>query len=490
MNLKFHKRALSAAVALLTLTSAVTTVNAAKQNEIRIKTSSETVNAGDTFDVTVELSPDSTGVSCFTLDIYYDSDSLTLNTQQSEEYSVSGDFEIVTNFDYSDDCVRIIGANLSDSNVTENTVIETLSFTANDNYSESAYIDASVVALVYTSGDSYINADYTTSSLTLSISDETDPDEDEADLDEEKTDSVEASEEGFSQESEDSSENEDSYSSSTEAEISSEADEEDTSYSEEATDTDEQANSSEALFSYEQSGGDYNNEEALQYIFTPSDYSDTDSSLVNISVSVSASSTAIGGIGMQTSSGWTIYSCELYGGETVWAAENVDLSDVYGDIAVQLYYLKDNSTFEINSISITSALEATDTSADEDESTDSSLESETDEDSTEEETEVESSETSSETESAAEAEESEISSDSTEESSSDEIDTEEQLESNQTNSLEATTEVESAVAEASEQADSNPGTGVNALTYVCGGIMALCVLQIISSVLALIRKKV
>jgi hypothetical protein len=308
-----------------------------------------------------------------------------------------------------------------------------------------------------------------------------------------------------------------------------------TEASEEAEDTDQTFG--EALFSYTQGDSDYNNEEALQYSFSPYDYVDSADEPVDISVSVSSTSAVQGGIGMLTSDGWTIYSTGSQGGEQVWTANNVDLSEVSGDIAVQLYYLKHNSTFEISSISITpSSEEATDEVTDEIAEEESSQDSQTEtqpaettavtteapketstvtEESVAETTAVTTEEISEETtvssvedatqteavkqtvmaettsadEEIPETDDSEAAETADTASTDSESSETAKTESNTESAAETTAQdVQQVVTEASGKADSNPDTGNGLGKYVCAGVMILCGAQMAYSIYALTRK--
>ena len=117
MDKRFHKRAMSAAAAVLTLTSAVTSVSAAQKNEILLSSRTSVLKSGDTFNLKIGYKPDSIGVSGFTIDLHYDPNAVTLNIPYENGYNISSEFALVTNFEYSNNTVRIVGADLNAENV-------------------------------------------------------------------------------------------------------------------------------------------------------------------------------------------------------------------------------------------------------------------------------------------------------------------------------------------------------------------------------------
>lgn len=514
MNKRFHKRAIAAAAAVLTLTSAVNTANASQRNEITIESSASSVSNGDTFSITVGYEPDSTGASGFTVDLHYDTDAVNINIDASGEYAPSGGFAIVTNIREDDGIVRIVGANLNGSNVTDSTVLANLSFTVKDGYYGDIDFWTDVDTLVATDGEDFVNVDYrsygpydpftvdgpaevtaapatATTPPTETMPPETEPTETETTTTEVTTEQ------------------------SLPDEYIPELTEPETSAPEEAAptysepDNSEQipdvpdngnSDNSDSLFVHKQGEADYNNEEALQYTFSPYDYISEADEPVDISVTVSSTGSAQGGIGMLTSDGWTIYGGEIgEESEQVWTANEVDLSDVSGDIAVQLYYLKNNSEFTIKSIDISPSDSSlpydepeTDTTP---EVTEPSVE-EISQETVPPETSVPESEPVP-TETVPEEEtdvptETEITKNSVPDgndsstgevlnaSASSDVSTEPQTTS--------VAQIESTVNNASVKADGNPDTGSGIGRYICYGITILCAGQIAYSIYALIRK--
>ncbi|SDA24448.1 hypothetical protein SAMN02910447_02525 [Ruminococcus sp. YE71] len=414
MNKQFHKRAIAAASALLTLTSAVTTVSATQKNEIALEIDTKELHSGDSFNLTVEFRPDDIGACGFTIDLHYDPKAVTLIIPDESSYNVGGDFTLVTNFEYDNETVRITGADLSCKNVLKDTDIAFLTFVVNDGYNGDIAFWTDVDTLVYASGIDFINADYKQCGVsdpfvieatekkqvtTVTVSEPDDSSEETTTTTAVTTEEVTTTTTASLPDvvipvttiipdfPDDSSvtETESEYvrDDSSDTDDSSDADtDESSSTTDSAADTDNE----DYLFTHEQGGTDYTNEDPLQFTFSPSDFiSGDESGTVDISVGIVSTNTVVGGIGMQTSEGWTVFESEESVGETVWTAEDVDLSDVYGDIAVQVYYLSHDSTFAISSVSIvpsgTASEAADDTSsetADPSSETDSSSEEQTD----------------------------------------------------------------------------------------------------------------
>lgn len=524
MNKRFHKRALSVTAAMLTLTSAVATVNAAQRNEITLKSSADSAAGGETFEITLGYEPDSTGASGFTVDLHYDPEAISLNVEQSAEYVPSGGFAIVTNFDAAEGTVRVVGANLTGDNVTEDTELARLSFTVNEGASGDIDFWTEVDTLVAADGEDFINVDYhaygpydpfTVAGPADSQSDETSSAEETTTTETETEPEYSTPDETVTSEAEQTTESE----SEPEQSLPEEYVPPQTQAPEETAPTEmpserpdgSRSEDSGALFVHTQGDSDYNNEEALQYAFSPYDYITETDQTVDISVEISSTGSAQGGIGMLTSEGWTIYGCstdgDSDGGSEIWTANAVDLGDVLGDIAVQLYYLKNNSEFKVKSVSIKPTANDTDTS-DEPQTTEPQVtepavtEPTADEIVTQQPavteapvtemtvSETQTSETTDLPTERTDAPNTEVSSPEAEETPA-MTDTSAAADGGQTTEQPQTTssaQVENAVSNASAKADGNPDTGNGIGKYICGGIMLLCGGQISYSIYALTKK--
>lgn len=528
MNRSFHKRALSVTTALLTLTTAVTTADAAQRNEITIKSDATSASSGDTFNVSVGYDPDSLGASGFTVDLYYDTDMVSLNLPQSDDYEVANGFAVVTNYEAGENFIRIVGANLSGGNVKEETEIGSFSFTVKEGVFGEIDFWTEVTTLVAADGGDYINVDYRSHGPYNPYSiegparqpevTETVTSPEETQVPEEVVPPETTSETATTQVT-------------TEPELPetyipeiTEPLPEETQPAQTDPDTDIQPetpdHNGEPLFSHTQGDSDYNNEEPLQYSFSVYDYIDSDEEPVDIEVNISSTGNAQGGIGMMTSDGWKIFGGNVAGGnDAVWTAENVDLAYVQGDISVQLYYLKNNSEFNISSISVSpssdnSAMDETQTPAETDPVVTEPVNTEPEPKVTtipEEEAPQESETINSEDESSVtDADESNISANSetdsepqtydvdnleskiiSENTSNDSSSTDSQIDSySAQNSDVQPQQVQNAVSNASTQADGNPDTAVNHIgRYIGFAVMALCAGQMIYSITVLVRRK-
>lgn len=362
MKMRFPKTALSITTAVVTLASTVTAVNAAQRNEITLSSSQSSAQSGETFNITLGYQPDDVGASGFTIDLHYDTEAVNLNIPSDGGYTSAGEFAVVTNFEAQDGVIRIVGANLSGGNVTNNVTLGNFSFTVKDGYHGDISFWTDVTTLVATEGENFVNVDFraygpydpfvvdgpaqeTTTTPPQTTAPETEAPETEPP---ETAEPVQTEAPKDEEEIVTEPELPDNYIPEIPEEPES---------PEELPETDnENTEPSEALFHHSQGGEDYNNEEPVQYSFSPYDYIDDVDGNVDISVSVSSDGSTQGGIGMLTSDGWVIYGGEIEdGSEEVWTAEDVDLDDVYGDISVQLYYQRNNSDFYINSISVTPA---------------------------------------------------------------------------------------------------------------------------------------
>ena len=122
---------------------------------------------------------------------------------------------------------------------------------------------------------------------------------------------------------------------------------------EEAKEEQEQPEDEVTLYTYSQQGGDFNSESTVQYVFDLNDYTDTLSGVADIEVKLGTSGSATGALGLGTANGeWISFENRASGGETVWAAENVDLSQLNGTAAVQFYYIADGNDISVSNISV------------------------------------------------------------------------------------------------------------------------------------------
>lgn len=503
MKKNLRKKALSFAAALVVFISAVETAAAADKNEIKISSSADTVKSGDDFTVTLSYEPDSTGVSSFIIYFCYDSEAVLLNFDASSDYTSSAGFSVVSDYEYADGTIRITGANMSSENVSEAVSLADFSFTVCEDFSGEISFWTEVESLVYSDGDSYVNAEFrhnniydpfVVTAVNEDVSEDCQNDTDDSDCAYDADDSNDGLSSESSEDSISEARTDDLSCGGETADSAAEAEDVQTSAYEDETaetaeDTEETGVSETGtLFSYEQGSGDYNNESAVQYAFSPYDYISGNPSSADIEVSVTATGYCVVGIGMETSDGWKIYSAPVSAGSGTVTAENIDLTDVSGDIYVQLYYLKHDSSFEINAVSVTDLTIADQTICDESEA------SEEDEEASDENAETDSGSSEVLSESSETVSETQIAETANTEASDETSETSEETNASESDSQKTTasysdeqSEVLNAAGAASEAADSNPDTGTDYGLYICGGLVILCLVQMIYSIYTAIR---
>ena len=136
-KLKINKMALSVATAFLMLTSIVSTVaSASGGNEIKLTSDKNFAQAGDSINVKASLDPDKTGVAGFTIDLHYDPSKVTVYVPTDEEsestYNVGSKFSVITNYVASSGTIKIVGANLTGSNIKDSTDLALATFKVKD----------------------------------------------------------------------------------------------------------------------------------------------------------------------------------------------------------------------------------------------------------------------------------------------------------------------------------------------------------------------
>lgn len=125
------------ATAFLMLTSIVSTVaSASGGNEIKLTSDKNFAQAGDSINVKASLEPDKTGVAGFTIDLHYDPSKVTVYVPTDEEsestYNVGSKFSVITNYVASSGTIKIVGANLTGSNIKDKTDLALATFKVKD----------------------------------------------------------------------------------------------------------------------------------------------------------------------------------------------------------------------------------------------------------------------------------------------------------------------------------------------------------------------
>lgn len=319
-KIKINKMALSVATAFLMLTSIVSTVaSASGGNEIKLTSDKNFAQAGDSINVKASLEPDKTGVAGFTIDLHYDPSKVTVYVPTDEEsestYNVGSKFSVITNYVASSGTIKIVGANLTGSNIKDRTDLALATFKVKDGVTGKINYWVEVETMVAEADGGYKSVSYSapTEGSPLTVS----------------------------------------------------AGEEITTTPATTTTTATSAQpESEPLFTHKQGDADFNSETSLQFGFKLSDYITDYSQHYNVKVNVKSSGNASGAVGALVDGSWSAQSTKLTGGEEAqWIYSDLDPSRTSDEVFVQLYYLKANADFQIASVEVTPVKEAVDTSA-------------------------------------------------------------------------------------------------------------------------------
>lgn len=351
-KLKINKMALSVATAFLMLTSIVSTVaSASGGNEIKLTSDKNFAQAGDSINVKASLDPDKTGVAGFTIDLHYDPSKVTVYVPTDEEsestYNVGSKFSVITNYVASSGTIKIVGANLTGSNIKDRTDLALATFKVKDGVTGKINYWVEVETMVAEADGGYKSVSYSAptegSPLTVSAG-------------EEITTTPATTTTTASSKAEATTTTSKSTTTTTTTTAKSETQTTTTATSAQPE--------SEPLFTHKQGDADFNSETSLQFGFKLSDYITDYSQHYNVKVNVKSSGNASGAVGALVDGSWSAQSTKLTGGEeTQWIYSDLDPSRTSDEVFVQLYYLKANADFQIASVEVTPVKEAVDTSA-------------------------------------------------------------------------------------------------------------------------------
>lgn len=384
-KLKINKIALSAATAFLMLTSIVSTVaSASGGNEIKLTSDKTFAQAGDSINITASLEPDKTGVAGFTIDLHYDPSKVTVYVPTEAEsegaYNVGSKFSVITNYVASSGTVKIVGANLTGSNIKDTTDLALATFKVKDGVSGDINYWIDVQTIVAEADGGYKTVSYSAptegSPLAVSAGEEvTTPATTTTSAKSETTTTTSKAATTTTKKTETKSETTTTTSSQAVTTTTAKPDEEvttTTAKSEKQTSavtTTTTASSTaqpdeKPLFTQKQGDADFNSETSLQYGFKLSDYITDYSKHYNIKVGVKSTGNASGAVGALVDGNWSAQSAKLSGGETAqWIYSDLDPARTSDEVFLQLYYLKANADFEITSIEVTPVSETVDTTA-------------------------------------------------------------------------------------------------------------------------------
>ncbi len=363
-KLKINKMALSVATAFLMLTSIVSTVaSASGGNEIKLTSDKNFAQAGDSINVKASLEPDKTGVAGFTIDLHYDPSKVTVYVPTDEEsestYNVGSKFSVITNYVASSGTIKIVGANLTGSNIKDSTDLALATFKVNDGVTGKINYWVEVETMVAEADGGYKSVSYSAptdgSPLTVSAGEEitTTP----------ATTTTTASSKAEATTTTTAKSEKVTTTTTRPVETTTT-----TTTAKSETQTTTTATSaqpeSEPLFTHKQGDADFNSETSLQFGFKLSDYITDYSQHYNVKVNVKSSGNASGAIGALVDGSWSAQSTKLTGGEEAqWIYSDLDPSRTSDEVFVQLYYLKANADFQIASVEVTPVKGAVDTSA-------------------------------------------------------------------------------------------------------------------------------
>lgn len=359
-KLKINKMALSVATAFLMLTSIVSTVaSASGGNEIKLTSDKNFAQAGDSINIKASLDPDKTGVAGFTIDLHYDPSKVTVYVPTDEEsestYNVGSKFSVITNYVASSGTIKIVGANLTGSNIKDSTDLALATFKVKDGVTGKINYWVEVETMVAEADGGYKSVSYSAptegSPLTVSAG-------------EEITTTPATTTTTASSKAEATTTTSKSTTTTTKPVETTTT----TTTAKSETQTTTTATSaqpeSEPLFTHKQGDADFNSETSLQFGFKLSDYITDYSQHYNVKVNVKSSGNASGAVGALVDGSWSAQSTKLTGGEEAqWIYSDLDPSRTSDEVFVQLYYLKANADFQIASVEVTPVKEAVDTSA-------------------------------------------------------------------------------------------------------------------------------
>lgn len=360
-KIKINKMALSVATAFLMLTSIVSTVaSASGGNEIKLTSDKNFAQAGDSINVKASLEPDKTGVAGFTIDLHYDPSKVTVYVPTDEEsestYNVGSKFSVITNYVASSGTIKIVGANLTGSNIKDRTDLALATFKVKDGVTGKINYWVEVETMVAEADGGYKSVSYSAptegSPLTVSAG-------------EEITTTTTAKTTTKSEATTTTTAKSEKVTTTTTKPVETTTT---TTTAKSETQTTTTATSaqpeSEPLFTHKQGDADFNSETSLQFGFKLSDYITDYSQHYNVKVNVKSSGNASGAVGALVDGSWSAQSTKLTGGEEAqWIYSDLDPSRTSDEVFVQLYYLKANADFQIASVEVTPVKEAVDTSA-------------------------------------------------------------------------------------------------------------------------------
>lgn len=394
MKLKVNKIALSIATAALMVTSILSTVSsAATTNEITLKHDKSAAKPGDNININVGYIPDNIGVAGFTINLYYDADKVDVyvpsDAEMKSKYDVGSDFSVITNYKASEGVVRIVGANLMSTNITNSTDISLVTFTVKSGATGDIKFWTDVESMVKSTDSGYQNTPYSapTAKSPIIVKSQNDTTTSTTTTTTKATTTSNATE--TSKVTSTSKAPETTAQTTSESKVSSSSavtTEKTTTSQKPATSTEKTTTTTKApettantttsapaattapettttaiiteadgdsIFNYIQGENDYNSEEPVNFYFDIKDYITDYDTNYDVKVNISTTGSVNGGIGMISNGIWQSQGFKTHGAtQDTWTYENINPNTLSSKIAVQLYFLKADSEFNITSIEV------------------------------------------------------------------------------------------------------------------------------------------
>ncbi|MBR1392377.1 MAG: hypothetical protein IJ561_00915 [Ruminococcus sp.] len=405
MRFKINKPLLSIATAIMMVTSMISMLgtSAAAANEITLSCDKSYATEGQRINVTVGYLPGEVGAAGFTLNLHFDNSKLNVHIPTENEtakYNVGSAFSVITNYDYAPGVVRIVGADLTSSNIASATSLSLASFDVKNGTTGDINFWVEVETMVSASNGSFVNSAFSATALTVKSAEPvttttttptttttttttttvttpapettttttpaittseavttvppetttttttpvtTTPPETTTTPAPETTAVQTEPAAPVTTEVTTTPTTTTTTTTTTAAPAPVPAETEEPSVEEPAAET--------PIFAYLQGGTDFNSEEDIHYIIPVSEYVTDRDKHYDVKITVQATGNTNAGIGMMLDGSYTKQNEKLRTkDEEVWTVKDIVPSHLNSDIVVGLYYLKNNSEFTINNI--------------------------------------------------------------------------------------------------------------------------------------------
>ena len=131
-KLKVSKAAIAVSTAVLMTTSLLTPViSASSANRLTLTPDKYEIKPGDRIAVSLDYVPSDSGIAGFTIDVHYDPNAMSIYVPD-KDMSAGSAFSVVTNNEFDDGVIKIVGANMRGTNVSSAGNVTTLYFDVKD----------------------------------------------------------------------------------------------------------------------------------------------------------------------------------------------------------------------------------------------------------------------------------------------------------------------------------------------------------------------